>query len=217
MAAALEALGERACARVRGGASILVLSDRGGTSAEMPIPSLLALAAVHHALMAAGLRQGCGLVVESGEPREVMHFALLIGYGAGAVNPYLALDAIGMLAAEGELTGDVGALQAKFVKAIEKGLLKVMSKMGISTIQSYRGARSSSVSASTRCWSLACSAARPRTSRGSVCLTSRARRSRVIAPRTNGVRFRSSARPRHFRWGGSTATDARASTTLGTR
>jgi glutamate synthase domain-containing protein 2/glutamate synthase domain-containing protein 1/glutamate synthase domain-containing protein 3 len=143
LAAALDRIGENAREAVRSGATILVLSDREalGRGDMLPIPSLLAVAAVHHGLHAAGLRQGCGLVVESGEPREVMHFALLIGYGAGAVCPYLALDAITQLAANGELAVDADHARANFAKAIEKGLAKVLSKMGISTLQSYRGAQ----------------------------------------------------------------------------
>ena len=143
LAAALDRIGHDARAAVRAGATLLILSDRAALDDEhlSPIPSLLAVGAVHHGLHAAGLRQGCGLVVESGEPREVMHFALLIGYGAGAVCPYVALDAIARLADRGELDVDAEPAQKRYVKALEKGLLKVLSKMGISTLQSYRGAQ----------------------------------------------------------------------------
>ncbi|MFO0682242.1 MAG: glutamate synthase-related protein [Sandaracinus sp.] len=143
LAAALERIGAEARAAVEGGATILILSDRAvlTDASLLPIPALLAVGAVHHGLHAAGLRQRCGLVVESGEPREVMHFALLVGYGAGAVCPYLALDVVDRLAAEGEIELPAAEARKRYVKAVEKGLLKVLSKMGISTLQSYRGAQ----------------------------------------------------------------------------
>jgi glutamate synthase (NADPH) large chain len=145
-AAAMEHAIERLCHEaektVQGGATILIVSDRGHDEKWAPIPSLLAIGAVHHHLIRVGLRKNCGLIVESGEPREVMHFCLLIGYGAGAINPYLAYETIGALARGGEL-GDSSEDEARhrYIKAIEKGILKVMSKMGISTLQSYRGAQ----------------------------------------------------------------------------
>ncbi len=125
------------------GASVLILSDRGATEQEAPIPSLLATAAVHHHLMRNGTRMRCGIVVESGEPREIHHFCLLIGYGAGAINPYLALDSVEQLASDGKVPGisDPAVAREKYIKAVGKGLLKVMSKMGISTLQSYHGAQ----------------------------------------------------------------------------
>ena len=133
---------------VRQGSTLLILSDRGATKERAAIPALLALCAVHRHLVDAGIRQRCGLIVESGEPREVMHFCLLIGYGAGAVCPWMAYDSIAALHAEGLLAAPSATEQvpvhkvlAKYRKALEKGLLKVMSKMGISTIQSYRGAQ----------------------------------------------------------------------------
>ncbi|HEY8076371.1 MAG TPA: glutamate synthase central domain-containing protein, partial [Labilithrix sp.] len=126
---ALERIGAEASRAVDDGASILVVSDRGVTKDEVPIPSLLAIGAVHHRLIREGKRVRVGLVSESGDAREVADVALLIGYGAGAVNPYLAFESIG---------GD-GA--KNYVKALKKGLLKVMSKMGISTIASYHGAQ----------------------------------------------------------------------------
>ncbi len=144
---ALDWLCREAERAVQNGATLLVLSDRGHDEQRAPIPSLLATAGVHHHLIRAGLRKNCGLIIESGEPREVMHFCLLLGYGVGGVNPYLAYEAVGALAREGELGdqlgGEVGAEEAgrRYVKAIEKGILKVMSKMGISTLQSYRGAQ----------------------------------------------------------------------------
>ena len=137
---------DRLCAEssqaIRDGYSIIVLSDRGVDAGQAPIPSLLATAAVHHHLIREGTRTRVGLVVESGEPREVHHFCLLLGYGAGAINPYLALATAEDLAERGELNGTKPDYAARnFIKANEKGLLKVMSKMGISTVQSYRGAQ----------------------------------------------------------------------------
>jgi hypothetical protein len=107
-----------------------------------PIPSLLATAAVHHHLIRKGKRTRCGLVVESGEPREVQHFCLLLGYGAGAINPYLAFEIIHSPEHQELLRKlDPHAAIKNFIKACDKGILKVMSKMGISTLQSYRGAQ----------------------------------------------------------------------------
>ena len=124
------------------GKNIIILSDRGVDANQAPIPSLLATSAVHHHLTRAGTRTRVGLVVESGEPREVQHFCLLIGYGAGGINPYLALESVRDLAESGELNGTKPDYAVyNFVKANEKGILKVMSKMGISTVQSYRGAQ----------------------------------------------------------------------------
>jgi glutamate synthase (NADPH/NADH) large chain len=141
--AELNALCARASRAVTNGATILVLSDRGCVNdANAPIPSLLATAAVHHHLIRQGQRTRCGIVVESGEPREVMHFALLIGYGAGAVNPYLAYQTLAAMVQEGWIQGvTVREAINHYIKAINKGLLKVASKMGISTLQSYRGAQ----------------------------------------------------------------------------
>ena len=120
--------------------TLLILSDRGLDRDYAPIPSLLALAAVHNHLVREETRTQVALIIESGEPREVMHFALLIGYGASAVNPYLALETL----QAGQLQ-DTGVQPEKavthFIKAINKGLLKTFSKMGISTLQSYRGAQ----------------------------------------------------------------------------
>ena len=151
---------------VRGGARVIILSDRKVDSAQAPIPSVLATGAVHHALMRAGLRVRCGLLVESAEPREVAHLALLIGFGAGAVNPYLALVTVAELASQG-LLGDVTpeVAQERYIKALKKGLLKVMSKMGISTLGSYQGAdRSSRPWASIRSSSTSSSPERRRAS-----------------------------------------------------
>ena len=140
--AALDELCEAAVAAVEGGAGILVLSDRDVDAEHAPIPSLLAVGAVHHHLIREGLRTRCGLVLESGEPREVMHFALLSGYGCGAINPYLAFETLVDMIRTNVLKG-VGEDEAieHYVKAVTKGLLKVASKMGISTLHSYRGAQ----------------------------------------------------------------------------
>ncbi len=140
---ALDELCRRASLAVTSGYTLLILSDRGVDQQYAPIPSLLALAAVHNLLVREETRTSVALIVESGEPREVMHFALLIGYGASAVNPYLALEALDDLARRGYLPESVTAEVASknFIKAINKGLLKTFSKMGISTLQSYRGAQ----------------------------------------------------------------------------
>src|SRR5882724_8203980 len=140
--AALDALCSRASKAVANGYTILVLSDRGVDATHVPIPSLLATAAVHHHLIREGTRMRVGIVVESGEPREIMHFCLLLGYGAGAVNPYVAYETLRDMVAEGILR-DVDAATAvkNYTKAVDKGVLKVMTKMGISTLQSYHGAQ----------------------------------------------------------------------------
>ena len=139
---ALDDLNTQADEAIRDGATILILSDRGINQKSAPIPALLAVAGLHHHLIRAGTRTRVGLVLESGEPREVHHFALLIGYGCGAVNPYLALEAIADLIRQ-HLLMDTNYAQAeyKYLKACAKGVVKTMSKMGISTIQSYRGAQ----------------------------------------------------------------------------
>jgi glutamate synthase (ferredoxin) len=127
---------------VREGAAILVLSDRGVDAKNAPIPALLAVGAVHHHLTRAGLRTRCSIVAESGEPHDPHAFACLLGFGASAMNPYLAHEAIRSLAAKGQIEdGDADKALANFKKAIESGLLKVMSKMGISTLSSYQGAQ----------------------------------------------------------------------------
>jgi len=140
--AALNALCAQAEQAVDAGATLLILSDRGADADNTPIPALLATGAVHHHLIRCGKRAHCGLIVESAEPREVHHFACLIGYGAGAVNPYLALASIAALASA-EAAENAAAhpekAAARYIKAVEKGLIKVMSKLGIATLQSYRG------------------------------------------------------------------------------
>jgi glutamate synthase domain-containing protein 2/glutamate synthase domain-containing protein 1/glutamate synthase domain-containing protein 3 len=139
----LEELSSRAAHAVESGYTLLILSDRGVDSTFAPIPSLLAMAAVHNRLVRDKTRTQVALIIESGEPREVMHFALLIGYGASAINPYLAIETLHDLKRRGLLPHNVTGHQAEknFIKAINKGLLKTFSKMGISTLQSYRGAQ----------------------------------------------------------------------------
>ncbi|MBI4567381.1 MAG: glutamate synthase large subunit, partial [Planctomycetes bacterium] len=142
LVSALDRLADEAGAAIREGCSLIVLTDRGVDERRAPIPALLAVAAVHHHLVRQELRTQAALVVESGEPREVNHFALLIAYGASAVNPYLAFETIAdmhraRLFPEGM---DLEQCLARYIKAVGKGLLKIMSKMGISTLQSYHGA-----------------------------------------------------------------------------
>ena len=141
MEKAIETLSGQAEKAVRDGINIIILSDRKAGSDRVPIPSLLACAAVHHHLIRQGLRTSVGLVVEFAEPREVHHFACLAGYGAEAINPYLAFETL--IAAKSEINAkfDKKDVVKNYVKAIGKGLLKVMSKMGISTYQSYCGAQ----------------------------------------------------------------------------
>ncbi|HEV3110519.1 MAG TPA: glutamate synthase large subunit [Candidatus Binataceae bacterium] len=140
--AALDKLCESACKAIADGNTIIILSDRGVDADHMAIPSLLATGAVHHHLVREGTRTRAGLVVESGEPREVMHFCLLMGYGASAFNPYLVYATLGGMIRDGILKG-VTEEEAthNFAKAVTKGLIKTASKMGISTLQSYRGAQ----------------------------------------------------------------------------
>ncbi len=143
MADALDKLCARAEESVHNGYNIIVLSDRQVSAERIAIPALLATAAVHHHLIRKGLRTSVGLVVESGEPREVHHFCTLAGYGAEAINPYLAFETLGQMHADGEFPEEVDAFEViqRYIKAINKGILKVMSKMGISTYQSYCGAQ----------------------------------------------------------------------------
>jgi glutamate synthase (NADPH/NADH) large chain/glutamate synthase (ferredoxin) len=157
MSAALQRVCEQAHDAIARGVNIIVLSDRNLGPTLAPIPSLLAVAAVHHHLVREGTRLRAGIILESGEPREVHHFATLIGYGASAINPYVALEALDELVIEGrlsrsgdgtecppaaeELNDKLELAAQNFIKALGKGLLKTISKMGISTIQSYRGAQ----------------------------------------------------------------------------
>src|SRR5262245_14909287 len=138
---AMEALCRQATTAIATGHELIILSDRAIDKHYAPIPALLAVAGVHHHLIRQGTRTQVGLVLESGEPREVHHFALLIGYGCGAVNPYLAFETLEDMILQGALTLDPHKAIKNFIKAINKGVLKVMSKMGISTAQSYCGAQ----------------------------------------------------------------------------
>ncbi len=137
----LDELCARAEAAVREGVNIIILSDRMAGSDRIPIPALLACAAVHHHLIRTGLRTSVGLVVESGEPREIHHFACLAGYGAEAINPYLAFETIVAMKDRLPVKLEDKEIVKRYIKSIGKGLLKVMSKMGISTYQSYCGAQ----------------------------------------------------------------------------
>ncbi|MBN8930919.1 MAG: glutamate synthase subunit alpha, partial [Rhizobium pusense] len=139
----LDRLCERAESAVRGGYNIIVLSDRQLGPDRIAIPALLATAAVHHHLIRKGLRTSVGLVVETGEPREIHHFCLLAGYGAEAINPYLAFDTLLDMHKHGAFPKEVSDDEVvyRYIKAVGKGILKVMSKMGISTYHSYCGAQ----------------------------------------------------------------------------
>jgi glutamate synthase (ferredoxin) len=139
---ALTELCNKASQAIKEGVNILILSDRGVDKNNAPIPALLATSGVHHHLIREGTRTQVGLVLESGEPREVHHFSLLIGFGAGAINPYLAFETLDDMIRQGMLK-DIKHKEAckNYVKAAVKGVVKVISKMGISTIQSYRGAQ----------------------------------------------------------------------------
>ena len=141
--AALDRIAREASAAITGEANLIVVSDRGLAADRVPIPSMLALGAVHQHLVAEGTRLQTSLVVESGEAREIHHVAALIGYGAAAVNPYLLFDSLGDLHGRAELPADLGPAEARerLIAALRKGLLKVMSKMGIATISSYCGAQ----------------------------------------------------------------------------
>src|SRR5690242_6299124 len=141
METAIDELCDGAEAAVRDGINIIILSDRRAGADRIPIPSLLACAAVHHHLIREGLRTSVGLVVESAEPREVHHFCCLAGYGAEAINPYLAFETLVAMKDELPQKLDDKEIIKRYIKSIDKGLLKVMSKMGISTYQSYCGAQ----------------------------------------------------------------------------
>ena len=138
---ALERLCREATEAVRGEYNILIISDRKVSPTRIPIPALLATAAVHHHLIRQGLRTATGLVVETGEAREVHHFCVLAGYGAEAINPYLAFETLEHILVRNKLPLKSEQLYKNYVKACGKGILKVMSKMGISTYQSYCGAQ----------------------------------------------------------------------------
>jgi len=139
---AMDEICDRASQAIETGVNILILSDRGINADKAPIPALLAVAGLHHHLIRQGTRTRVGLVLESGEPREVHHYAMLIGYGCGAINPYLAFESMADMIHQGLLVNvDYKTACKNYVKAATKGVTKVASKIGISTIQSYRGAQ----------------------------------------------------------------------------
>ena len=138
---ALKELSRQAVDAAQSGQSIIILSDKHLAPGMAAIPSLLACAAVHRALINAELRPSVGLIIQSGEVREVMHFALLLGFGATAVNPYLALESVTALCRSHAVACDAVTAAGNYINAVDKGLLKIMSKLGISTLRSYRGAQ----------------------------------------------------------------------------
>ncbi|MEW6075810.1 MAG: glutamate synthase large subunit, partial [Candidatus Omnitrophota bacterium] len=137
----LTAICKEAESAIRAGYTFLVLSDRGSNEQYAALPALLATATLHHHLIKQALRTQVSILLESAEPREVHHFALLFGYGADCVNPYLAYKAIASLCDEGDVSVDFSTARDNYRKAVAKGILKILSKMGISTLQSYRGAQ----------------------------------------------------------------------------
>jgi glutamate synthase (NADPH) large chain len=143
LGAAVDELCRQASQAIKEGYKFLILSDRGVNEEWAPIPSILGVAAVHHHLVRECTRTEVGLTVETGEPRDVHHFACLIGYGAGTVNPYLVFESLVDMERDGYLPEglDAQTAEGKYIKAINKGLLKIFSKMGISTVQSYCGAQ----------------------------------------------------------------------------
>jgi len=143
LVAAIDSVRAEAESKVDAGCSLIILSDRGVDRENAAVPALLAVSAVHHHLVRKGKRQLTGLVIETGEAREVMHFATLMGFGASAVNPYLAFEILARLKETGRLSSMLTLETAieNYITAVKKGLLKVMSKMGISTIRSYKGAQ----------------------------------------------------------------------------
>ena len=138
---ALERICKEAEFAIKDGYTFIILSDRGVDKKNLAIPALLATGAVHHYLIRKALRTKVGLIIESAEPREVHHFALLFGYGADLVNPYLAYEAIGLLVEQGDIVLDAKTAINNFRQAVNKGIKKVLSKMGISTLNSYRGSQ----------------------------------------------------------------------------
>ncbi|HEY5434015.1 MAG TPA: glutamate synthase large subunit [Candidatus Limnocylindrales bacterium] len=138
---AIEDLRQRASEAIEEGYNQVLLSDRGHDETDAPIPALLAVSAVHHHLVRAGTRGRVGLVLESGEPREAHHFCLLIGYGASAINPYLAFETIDDQVRLGIIAGPTSEAEKRYRKAVVKGVIKAISRMGISTVHSYHGAQ----------------------------------------------------------------------------
>jgi len=139
----LDSLVDAAESAVKDGASLIIISDRDISATKAPIPSLLATAAVHHGLLGRRVRGEAGIIIESGEPREVMHFCLLCGFGANAINPYLAFEVLDELHRQGELPAGMepSRIADNYIAAVKKGILKTMSKMGISTLRSYHSAQ----------------------------------------------------------------------------
>jgi glutamate synthase (NADPH/NADH) large chain len=138
---AIEDLRRQASEAIAEGYNQVILSDRGHGETDAPIPALLAVASVHHHLVRAGTRGRVGLVLESGEPREAHHFCLLIGYGASAINPYLAFETIDDQVRLGMIPGPTADAERRYRKAVVKGVIKAISRMGISTVHSYHGAQ----------------------------------------------------------------------------
>ncbi len=141
MAAAMETIFEAADIAIENGYNIIVLSDKGADKDKAPIPALLCTAGLHHHLIRKGTRMKISIVIETGEPREVHHFACLIGYGANGVNPYLAYESIERLCSDGLVSFDTAEACERYRTAVTNGIVKIMSKMGISTIQSYQGSQ----------------------------------------------------------------------------
>ncbi|MDP2938946.1 MAG: glutamate synthase large subunit [Candidatus Omnitrophota bacterium] len=137
----LERICKQTVLAIRNGYTFIILSDKGVNQNSTPLPSLLAIATVHHYLVKKSMRTQIGIIVESAEPREVHHFALLFGYGADCINPYLAYDSINYLIKEGQLNLDLHTALSNYIKALNKGILKILAKMGISTLRSYRAAQ----------------------------------------------------------------------------
>ncbi len=138
---ALDKICQQATQAIKKGYTFIILSDRGVNADYAALPSLLAVAAMHHHLTRKALRTQISIIVESAEPREVHHFALLFGYGADCINPYLAYEAVGYMLKQEGLTLDLETALHHYIKAVDKGIFKILSKMGISTLQSYRGAQ----------------------------------------------------------------------------
>ena len=138
---AIEDLRRSASEAIAEGYNQIILSDRGHNETDAPIPALLAVSAVHHHLVRAGTRGRAGIVMESGEPREAHHFCLLIGYGASAINPYLAFETIDDQVRLGVIPGPTDEAEKRYRKALLKGVIKAISRMGISTVHSYHGAQ----------------------------------------------------------------------------
>ena len=139
--AAIDELCKKAEESVDDGVNYIILSDRDIDATHAAIPSLLAVSAVHHYLISVQKRVQTALIVESGEIREVMHAALLLGYGASAINPYMTFAILDRLVKEHKIQEEYNTAETNYIKAVDKGLKKIMSKMGISTIRSYRGAK----------------------------------------------------------------------------